>query len=410
MTPESSKTTLAPFVSLKHRDFRLLWIAQFISQAGTQMQVVTINWHIYLLTNSAVALGLIGLARSVPSLGFSLIGGVYADTRNRRWMLFITQSGMMLCAMLLGLLTNLGWISPLFIYLLTALNAVGTAFDHPAFQSIVPNLVPREHLTNALSLHSIVRQTATIIGPGFAGFIIAWKGVAAVYWINAGSFLAVLIAVVLMRTTTQQSLGKARMSLSAVKEGVGYVWHSQILLSTALLDFLGTFFSSATALLPIFARDILQVGPQGLGILHAAKSAGSVIAGTGMSLIGNIKKKGMVILWAIAFYALATTMFGMTHWFALSVFFLGVLGGADTVSQILRHTIRQFATPDILRGRVTSVITLFSTTGPQLGNLEAGIVASLIGAPLSMITGGIATLIVIGVIAWRVPALRNYQG
>ncbi len=374
------------------------------------MQIVTVNWHIYLLTNSAVALGLIGLARSVPSMGFSLIGGVFADTRNRRWMLFITQSGMMFCAMMLGLLTNLGWISPLFIYLLTALNAVGAAFDHPTFQSIVPNLVPKEHLTNALSLYSIVRQTATIIGPGFAGFLIAWKGVSAVYWINAVSFLAVLVAVMLMKTKTQQNLGKARMNLSAIKEGIRFVWHSQILLSTALLDFLGTFFSSATALLPIFARDILQVGPQGLGVLHAAKSAGSVITGTGMSFIGNVKKKGRVILWSIALYALATTTFGMSHRFALSIFFLAVLGGADTVSQILRHTIRQFATPDILRGRVTSVVTLFSTTGPQLGNLEAGLVAALIGAPLSMITGGIATLIVIGVIAWRVPALRNYEG
>ncbi len=373
------------------------------------MQVVTINWHIYLLTNSAVALGLIGLARSVPPLVFSLIGGVLADTRNRRWMLFVTQSGMMLCAMSLGLLTNLDWISAILIYLLTVLNATGTAFDQPAFQAIVPNLVPKEHLTNALSLFSIMRQTATIVGPGFAGFIIAWQGVAAVYWINAASFLAVLTAIILMKTTTQQNLGKARVSLSAMKEGIGYVWHSPILLSTTLLDFLGTFFSSATALLPIFARDILRVGPQGLGILHAAKSAGALIAGTGMSLIGDIKKKGMWILWSIVLYGVATTIFGMSHRFAVSIFFLAVLGGADTLSMILRHTIRQLATPDILRGRVTSVITLFSTTGPQLGNLEAGLVASLIGAPLSVITGGIATLIIAVVVAWRVPLLRKYQ-
>jgi len=139
---------LAPFVALKHRDFRLLWIAQIISQAGSEMQLVTINWHIYLLTGSPVALGLVGLVRSVPIIVFSLIGGVFADTRNRRWMLFVTQSGMMFCAMILGLLTNIGWISTILIYLLTALNATGTAFDNPTFQSIVPNLVPKEHLTS----------------------------------------------------------------------------------------------------------------------------------------------------------------------------------------------------------------------------------------------------------------------
>ncbi len=409
-TQVSSKTSLAPFVSLNHRDFRLLWTAQLISQAGSEMQLVTINWHIYLLTNSAVALGLIGLTRSVPIIVFSLIGGVFADTRNRRWMLFITQSGMMLCAMILGLLTNLGWISAILIYLLTAMDATGKAFDSPTFQSIVPTLVPKEHLTNALSLYISVRKIASVVGPGIAGFIIAWQGVAAVYWINAASYLAVLIAVMLMKTATQQNLRKARLSLSALWEGIGYVWHSQILLSTTLLDFFGTFFSSATALLPIFARDILRVGPQGLGILHAARAAGSIIAGTWMSFVGNFKKKGMLILWAIAIYAVATTLFGMSRWFALSVFFLGAVGAGDTVSMILRHTIRQLATPDILRGRMTSVITIFSNTGPQLGNLEAGLVAALIGAPLSVITGGIATLILIAVVAWRFPLLRNYEG
>ena len=373
------------------------------------MQVVTINWHIYLLTGSAVALGLVGLMRFVPVVIFSLIGGLFADTQNRRWILFVTQSGMMLCAMILGLLTNIGWISVILIYFLTALTATGTAFDGPAFQSIVPNLVPKEHLGNALSLYTIVRQTATIVGPGIAGFIIAWQGVAGVYWINAASYLAVLIAVMLIKTATQQNLGKARMSLSALREGIDYVWHSKIIFSTALLDFLGTFFSSATALLPIFARDILRVGPQGLGILHAAKSAGALIAGTGMSFVGNVKKKGIVILWAIGFYAAATTLFGMSRWFLLSVFFLAMLGAADTVSMILRHTIRQLATPDILRGRVTSVISIFYSTGPQLGNLEAGLVAALMGAALSVITGGIATIITVAVVAYLVPQLRNYR-
>jgi MFS family permease len=176
------------------------------------------------------------------------------------------------------------------------------AFDAPARQALPPNLVPPEHLTNALSLNNIMRQTATILGPGLVGFVIAWHGVAAVYWINAASFLAVLIALVLMKVPTQQHLGTTRFALSAVAEGIRFVWRSQILLSTTLLDFFGSFFSSASALLPIFAKRFLR-GTSGLGeSCTAAESAGAVVAGVGMSWLGNGQKSPLV-LWALAVMA-----------------------------------------------------------------------------------------------------------
>lgn len=404
-----SNTRRSPFAALQHRDFRLLWMGQLVSQAGTQMQMVAINWHIYILTGSALALGLVGLMRVVPIIVFSLIGGVFADAHDRRRVLMFTQSAMMLFAATLGLVTNLGWVSAAVIYLLAALTAAAVAFDSPARQSLAPNLVPKEHLTNALSLNNIMHQTAAIVGPGLAGFTIAWQGVGAVYWINAASFLAVLFALALIRTPTQQNQGAARITLSALSEGIHFVRRSKIILSTMLLDFFATFFSSASALLPIFARDILQVGPQGLGILYSAQSSGAVAAGAGMSLVGSIKRKGGVVLGAVAIYGTATALYGMSQSFTLSVIFLALVGAADTVSTILRNTIRQLATPDHLRGRMTSVNMIFVMGGPQLGNLEAGIVAALIGAPFSVITGGVATVITVAAVAWLAPQFRSYR-
>ncbi len=399
----------SPWVALGYRDFRLVWLGQMVSFAGTEMQLVTINWHIYNLTDSPVALGLVGLVRVVPIIALSLLGGVYADALDRRRVLLFTQSSMMLFAAVLGFVTITGWVSAPLIYLLAALTASAEALDGPARQAIVPNLVPKEHLANAVSLNNMMRQVAAIAGPTLAGFTIALVGIAAVYWINAVSFLAMLVSLVLVRTPVQQHLGGTRITLVALVEGIRHVRESPILLWTTLLDFLATFFSSATALLPIFARDILRVGPQGLGILYAAQSVGALAAGVGIALSGNVRRKGAILLVAVAGYGMATILFGASQWFLLSCVFLSLVGASDTVSTITRNTVRQLATPDRLRGRVTSVNMVFSRGGPHLGNLEAGLVAAVVGAPLSVIVGGVATVLLVGLTARFVPELRRYQ-
>lgn len=374
------------------------------------MQQVAINWHIYILTKSPVALGFIGLTRVIPLIVFSLIGGVIADAHDRRRVLIVTQSTMMLFAALLGLLTMLGVINAPLIYALAALTAAAGAFDAPARQALYPNLVPKEHLTNAVSLVNLARQVASIVGPMLAGFVIAALNVEAVYWFNALSFLAVLAALVLMRTPAQQHLGEGRVSFSAMVEGIRFVFQAPMIRTTMLLDFLATFFSSATSLLPIFASEILNVGAQGLGLLYGAESIGAVIAGAVMSLIGDIKRQGAILLGAVAVYGAATALYGMSTIFVVSFVLLVLVGAADTVSTILRNTIRQLATPDYLRGRMTSVTMIFFQGGPQLGNLEAGIVAALFGAPFAVISGGIATILLVLVTAWQVPELREYRG
>jgi MFS family permease len=399
----------SPFAALRYRDYRLFWFGQMISVAGTQMQMVTINWHIYTLTGSALALGATGLARFVPIVAFSLIGGVFADAHDRKRILLFSQSAMMTFAAILGLVTTLGSASPVVIYLLSALTAAAAAFDNPARNSLAPNLVPREHLTNALSLNNILNRTGSIVGPGLAGFVIARFGIAAVYWFNAASFLAILLALFRMKTPTQENLQKTRVTFGALIEGIRHARQSTIVFSTMILDFAASFFASASALLPIFANEILKVGPQGLGFLYAAQPVGAVIAGATISFLGNIHRQGLVFMASLVFYGLATALYGASHWFAVSLVLLAIIGAADAISSIVRNTVRQMATPDHLRGRVQSLNAMFVMGGPQLGNLEAGIVAALWGAPLSVISGGVATVITVVLISWLVPQLKDYR-
>jgi MFS family permease len=379
------------------------------------MQTVAINWHIWQLTRSPLALGLIGLARILPIIVFSLVGGILADTRDRRRVLLVTQTCLMFVAMVLGAITDLGFVTPLTIYVLSALAAAALSFDNPARQALVPNLVPREHLTNALTLNSILFQVTTVVGPGLAGVLIAASGVGLIYWINAVSFLAVIAALLLMRTpapTQPSSVLRGRAGegvLHALREGLHFVVHQEIIFSTMLLDFLATFFASANTLMPIFATTVLNVGAVGFGILSAAQSIGSVVAGAVVSLIGDIKAKGAVLLLSIGLYGFATILFGFSNLFWLSVLFLALIGAGDTVSTILRQTIRQLVTPDNLRGRMTSVNMIFFLGGPQLGEIEAGIAASLFGAPWSVVIGGAATLVLVALTVALVPALRNYR-
>jgi MFS family permease len=250
-------------------------------------------------------------------------------------------------------------------------------------------------------------QMATIGGALLGGVLIGLYGTAIVYWLNAVSFLAVIAALFVMRPAPQES--RRRASVGSVREGLRFVFHQPIILSTMLLDFVATFFSSANQLLPIFAAQILNVGAPGLGALTAATSIGSFMAGGTMGFVSRVKKPGQVILYSVAVYGLATVLFGLSRDFVFSLLMLGVTGASDTVSTILRGTIRQLVTPDEMRGRMTSVNMIFFMGGPQLGEMEAGFAAALLSAPLSVITGGIGCLIAVGLTAWKAPALRKFD-
>lgn len=400
------------FPALYYRDYRLHLIGQLVSNTGTQMQIVALNWHIYVLTHSAVALGLIGLVRFLPIFIFSLIGGSFADVHNRKHIMYITQGTMMFFSALLAFITFMGHINAVWIYSITALSCIAVAFDNPARQSFVPNLIPKKYFSNAVSLGSINFQLTRIFGPMIAGILIAKFPIGSIYTINAVSFLAVILSLFAMNASgviIGEVAEKAKVSFKSILEGFTFIRSKQIIWSTMLLDFFCTFFSSATSLLPIFAKDILRVGPEGLGLLYAADSIGAVTAGYVLAHKKEIKRQGYILLTSVAFYAIGTIVFGFSKNFYLSLFALAIVGAGDSVSMIIRQTIRQLSTPDNVRGRMTAIGMIFAMGGPQLGEFEAGLLAAAVGGPLSVVIGGLGALFVVSAVAIKVPKLRLFD-
>jgi MFS family permease len=397
--------------SLKHRRFFYLWSGQLLSIAGTQMQIWALFWHIRTLTDQPIALGGVGLARILPIIIFSLIGGVIADSFDRRKVMFVTQTAAALLALALGLLTQFGQINIWLIYALTAFQAIAIAFDSPARQALVPNLVPPKDLPNAFSMTSIAWQTGAIIGPALSGLVIAFGGQEAVYYINAISYLAVILALILIGPVAQTKTARvAGVSLNSIKEGINFILSKPIILSTMLLDFVATFFASANTLMPIIARDVLHVGVVEYGWLSAAQSVGAVIAALIVSQLPELRRQGQLFLGSVIVFGVATVVFGATTSLVLAWFALAVTGAADSVSTISRNTIRQLQTPDHIRGRMTGVNQIFFQGGPQLGEVEAGVVAQLFGAPFAIITGGIGCIVGMGLIIRKWPFLLTYNG
>ncbi len=397
--------------SLKHRRFFYLWAGQLLSIAGTQMQIWALFWHIRILTEQPIALGGVGLARILPIIIFSLVGGVIADSFDRRRVLFVTQSMAALLAVALGLLTQSGQINIWLIYAITALQAIAIAFDNPSRQALVPNLVPAKDLPNAFSMTSIAWQTGAIIGPALSGFVIAYGGQEAVYYFNALSYLAVIVALFLIGPVAQTKTNRiAGVTWSSIKEGINFIVSKPIIISTMLLDFVATFFASANTLMPIIARDVLHVGVVEYGWLSAAQSAGAVIAALVVSQLPEIRRQGQIFLGSVVVFGAATIVFGATTSLVLAWFALAVTGAADSVSTIIRNTIRQLQTPDHIRGRMTSVNQIFFQGGPQLGEVEAGVVAQLFGAPAAIITGGIGCVVGMWLILRKWPLLLTYNG
>ncbi|HET9589354.1 MAG TPA: MFS transporter [Anaerolineales bacterium] len=397
--------------SLKNRRFFYLWSGQLLSIAGTQMQIWALYWHIRTLTEEPIALGGIGLARILPVVLFSLIGGVIADSFNRTRILYVTQSSAAILALILGLLTQYGQITIWHIYLLTGLQAVAIAFDGPARQALVPNLVPARDLPNAFSMTSIAWQTGSILGPALTGFIIAAGGQQAVYYINAISYLAVILALILIGNVPQTKTDRiAGVSLSSIQEGIRFIVNKPIILSTMFLDFIATFFSSADTLMPIIARDILRVGVVEYGWLSAASSVGAVLAALVISQVHELRRQGPLFLGSVAVFGTATIIFGLSGSFILAWCALAVMGAADSVSTIIRNTIRQLQTPDHIRGRMTSVNQIFFQGGPQLGEVEAGVVAQLFGAPFAVVSGGVGCIVGMLLVVRKWPFLLTYNG
>lgn len=407
---EEAARRSSPWIALRYRDFRLLWLGGFISQTGSQMRIVAIGVQLWDLTHDPVALGLLGMFKLVPLVLLSLFGGMIADSFDRRKLLIVTQGTFAVTSVLLAVSTQYGWISPALIYGVSALSAATTAFDNPARSAFVPSLVERRHLPNALSLNITVWQIATIIGPTLGGVFLGLQatGFVIIYWIDAVSFGAVMLALWLMHVRPEKGLAR-NVSLKAALDGLRFLRKMPIIMSTMVLDFFATLFGAATILLPAFAEEVLHIDRELWGILYAAPAIGAVIAGVVMSWVGNVKRQGLLVIVSVMAYGAATVVFGLAGTFWLALLGLAGTGAADTVSMVMRQTIRQLNTPDELRGRMTSVTMLFYIGGPQLGEVEAGLLAWAIGIGPSIAVGGVAVIVVAVLTGYLVPSLRNYR-
>ncbi|MGH2479908.1 MAG: MFS transporter, partial [Ktedonobacteraceae bacterium] len=362
------KRALGPWIVLRNRDYSLLFWGQLISSAGTQMQVVAVAWQVYLLTHSAVALGVIGLMQAIPRLLFSLVGGVLADVLDRRKMLMIVNLVMMCFSTTLAICTNSHTINLVIIYIVILLSATVSSFDFPTRQAIIPTLVSREQMADALSINSAMMQLTFIVGPTAGGFAIAWLGLANTYWFDVISYLVVIGSLFLMVVPRVPLEKRAQAGFGALFAGMNFLRAHPIILAVLTLDFCANFFGSPRALLPVYAQDIMHIGPQGLGILLAATSIGAVALVPFTGLFARIKRQGLGVTLAIVVWGLCITAFGFFPnplW--LGVVFLAGAGAADMVSMILRGLIVQMTTPDEFRGRISSVNAMFVVGGPMLG-------------------------------------------
>jgi MFS family permease len=399
--------------AFKSRPFTLYWIGHLISIAGSQMQLWALYWHLRTLSDQPMVISGIGLVRFLPVILLSLVAGVAADRFDRRKLAILTQVALGFVALLLGLTTSWGVVSLWMIFGLVIIQSVAVAFDGPARQALIPSLVPRENLANAYSLTSIASKVGGILGPASCGVVIAYLGLQWAYWINAISYLAVIAALIAMgdiRTVIEKKAFELRGTFRDIREGIKFIKNSPIIFSVMFLDFFGTFFSSANTLLPFVAMDILHIGPIQYGWLSASQSIGTVIIGLYLSQKTKLLRQGMLISISVAMFGLATVLFGLSTSFWLTMLALILIGTFDGLSTIIRNTVRQLLTPEAMRGRMMSITQIFFKGGPQLGEMESGFVAQILGVPFAIISGGVGCVLAACVVVRKFPQLWKYNG
>ena len=405
---ETRPRSRLPVHVLRHRDYRYLWAGQFVSTLGTQMHAVALSYQLYQLTGSVVQLGLLGLVRAIALMVTSLIGGAVADAKDRRVVMLVTQTVLLALSLSIAVATYLDAISVPMLYIVAALIAATSAFDGPARQALIPALVPRHELASAMSLNILAMSIARMAGPAVGGFIVALVGVATTYVIDGASFLATIGALLIMRTRVELPELRAT-GISAVAEGLRFIRSTPVIWGIMVLDFLATLLGSTIGLAPVFAEDVLKAGPQGLGLLLSAPAAGAVLGGLIVSLLPQVSRPGRVLVLSVVVYGVFLALFGLSTSLVLALLALAGAGAADSVSVAMRHTVRNLATPDELRGRVAAAHSALAMGGPRLGEFQSGMTAFLVGPRYAMVLGGLAVVAVSGLMSWIAPAVLRYR-
>lgn len=398
----------SPFVALHYREFRLFWTGLFISNIGSWMQITATSWLLYELTNSPFQLGLNGIFRAVPTICFSLFGGTIADRFDRKRLLLATQTVLMCQALALAVLTQSGLVEVWHIYALTLVSAFVGTLDSPARQAFYPSLVPRSVLPNATAFNSLLWKGTVLIGPSLAGITIAGVGTDGAFYANAASFLAVIVALLLMR---QSSRGVARPGhfLRDLHEGVSYVRSQDIILGVMMMEAASSIFGLDQAMLTIFARDVLRVGASGLGFLQSARGLGAIVGSGLLISLRQPRSQGGILLFSALLNGATYALFGLSHSFPLSLFLLLVVGAADTIWGATRNTILQLQTAEAMRGRVMGIFQLSNRGLSPLGQTETGLVVPVLGARGTTFLGGLLVTMITLFTALKVPGLPRFR-
>lgn len=380
---------VTPWQVLKQRDFGLFWASLLFSAVGSQISTVAIAWQIYEITNSPFQLGLAGLFRALPVMLLSIPGGVVADRMDRRWLLIITQGLAALLALALALLSHFGQVQVWHIYTVTFLSGAVGIFDSPARTALIPTLVRPEQLATAYALNITWRQIATLAGPLIGGIVIATVGISISYFIDALSFLSVIVCLALMRARPAPTSGvKKESPLESVRSGFEFIRGNTAVLGLMGMDTCVQFFGAYRSMMPVFARDILAVGPAGLGALLGVPAFGALAGSAIVLAVGNPKRKGQLIITVTLIYTAGLICFALSRSLILSLaigFFLGLV---DAIGETLRDTLVQLITPDAMRGRVKSFDQVFMSAGTYLGHAQLGTAATFLGVSGALVMGG----------------------
>ena len=395
-----------PYAALRFREYRAYLAAMASASVGTQIQTAVLGWQVYALTGDPLSLGLVGLAEAVPFLALTLVGGWAADRVDRRGLSLaglaaIGASGLWLLLLSLGTPT-----SALPFYGAQALAGLGRAFFRPAYAALGTELVPREHYQNAATWRSSVFHTAQVLGPALGGGLLFLGGAHVAYAVVVGLVTTGVLAFAVISPRPRSPTTPGHL-IADLADGVRFVFVNRLLLGAMSLDLFAVLFGGAAALLPVFAREILDVGEVGFGFLRAAPAVGSVLMALALARFGGIRRAGPTLLWAVVLFGLAWIAFALSRWYAVSLLLLAMGGAFDCVSVVLRATLVQTLTPQEKMGRVAAVNGFFIGSSNELGAFESGVAARLLGTVNAVVFGGVMTLLTVGAVAWRVPSLRK---
>ena len=396
-----------PYAAFRFRNFRLFTIGSMITLMGTQIQSVAIGWEMYQRTGDALAIGLVGLVQAVPMFVLALPAGLIADRYDRRTLIAISIFGATLTSL------GLAWLSyvqgPVWLmYLLLMLDATALVLGRPARVAIMPHLVPREAFPNAVMWRSGTWQLSVVLGPALGGFVVAWS-VPSAYLIAAASTFLFLLTIARLEYDHVDHTANNRLSTwQSLMTAVQFTWKSRLLLAAVSLDMFAVLLGGAVYLMPIYAADILKVGPRGLGYLNAAPAVGALVMAMIITHRPPMKFAGRNLLWSVAGFGVATIVFGLSTNLWLSLTMLFFTGALDNISVVIRHTIMQMITPDDMRGRVSAINSMFIGASNELGGFESGLLARLTTPIVSVVAGGVGTIVVVTVTALASPRLRRF--